>query len=68
MAIKEPYLVTLKDVARYMSVSENNVSNLIRKNQIQYIVVGDIYRFDMEKVKNHFLKVEPNQEGVANGE
>ena len=58
MAIKEPYLVTLKDVARYLSVSEN----------IPYIVVGGIYRFDMDKVKNHFLKVEPNQEGVANGE
>ena len=68
MALKEPNLVTLKDVARYLSVSENNVRNLIRKNQIQYIVVGGIYRFDMDKVKNHFLKVEPNQEGVTNGE
>jgi|TARA_R100000005_G_scaffold95204_2_gene75843 excisionase family DNA binding protein len=68
MALKEPNLVTLKDVARYLSVSENNVRNLIRKNQIPYIVVGGIYRFDMDKVKNHFLKVEPNQEGVTNGE
>ena len=44
-------LVTIKEVAEYLSVSVSTVRNLIKKDEIPHVVVGGIYRFDMDKVR-----------------
>ena len=38
-------LLTMSQVALYLSVSENTIRNFIRKKEIPYFLLGGIYRF-----------------------
>ena len=45
-------MVTIIQVAKYLNVSVNTVRNLIRKDQLPFVVVGGAYRFDLNEIKN----------------
>tara|TARA_R100001015_G_C4631328_1_gene193753 strand:- start:3055 stop:3318 length:264 start_codon:yes stop_codon:yes gene_type:complete len=45
-------MVTIIQVAEYLNVSVNTVRNLIKKDQLPFVVVGGAYRFDLNEIKN----------------
>ena len=45
-------MVTIIQVAEYLNVSVNTVWNLIKKDQLPFVVVGGAYRFDLNEIKN----------------
>ena len=52
-------LATLKEVAEYLNVHDNTVRNLVKQNSIPYVVVGGLYRFVMEDIKQ-YVKMKEN--------
>jgi len=48
-----PKLVSMKEICAYLNVSENTMYKLIRKEEIPYVVIGHVYKFDMDDVKEY---------------
>ena len=51
MSTTSSQLVTLKEVAEYLNVSENHVRNMMKKKEIPYVTLGGIYRFDIQEIR-----------------
>ena len=51
MSTTSDQLVTLKEVAEYLNVSENHVRNMMKKKEIPFIAIGGIYRFDLQEIR-----------------
>jgi|TARA_R100000152_G_C6749887_1_gene173524 excisionase family DNA binding protein len=59
-------LVSIQRVAEYLNVSVSTVRNLIRRGQLPYVVVGGIYRFDLEEIKNNLRdNTSENQRNIS---
>jgi len=43
-------LITLKEVAHKLNVSEAAVYRLIKRNKIPYVEVGGVFRFDPDAI------------------
>jgi excisionase family DNA binding protein len=46
--------IDIKLVAEHFGMSVSSIRNLIRKNEIPYIKIGNVYRFNLEEIKNSF--------------
>ncbi len=44
------FLMTVKDIARYLGLSERTIYTMIKQGEIPYIKVGGQYRFNQEKI------------------
>jgi excisionase family DNA binding protein len=53
-------MVTIVQVAKYLNVSVNTIRNLIRKNQLPFVVVGGAYRFDLDEIKKTLKDTTPD--------
>ena len=46
--------VDIKTLAKHFGMSVSSIRNLIRKNEIPFIKIGNVYRFSIEEVTNSF--------------
>jgi|TARA_R100000479_G_scaffold154476_1_gene90512 excisionase family DNA binding protein len=69
-------LLTISQVAKQISMSENTVRNFIRQNKIPFLLLGGLYRFKQSDITDWIESgrgIRPsnskqnNEEGVTNG-
>lgn len=58
-------LVTVRELAELLNVSQNTVYSMIEKNEIPFIKIKGTYRFDQEEVLKH-LSNNPKTKGGKN--
>ena len=51
-----PKLMSMKEMCAYLDVSENTMYKLIKREEIPYLVIGNVYKFDIADVKEYVKK------------
>ena len=55
-------IMTLKEVSKYLSLSESEIRILVYAKKIPFFKVGNRYRFDLESV-NNWIELSTKKEG-----
>jgi|GEM_PF-1054122 len=63
--IKESRLITQKELAKYLSVTEQTIIKWKAKGKIPYLQFGDVIRYDLNEV-NRALEVPCKKKGTYN--